>query len=271
MKLEDVPNIILVASGKGGVGKTTVASDIARTAADVLDGVGLVDADITTPNSLQVLGGEEANVDGQRLSTHDALVPPKVEGVQLMSKGLILPDDVPVLRGAGWRAETVADYIQNVEWDDDTELVVIDSPPGSGEEIQVILSAVPITYSYVVTTAHPSSVRDAKKTHELLEDPGIPHSTVLNMTHIPAEEVTEHVLDGVDMEEIQGVGENTEESIRELIRESEQNFPLFDSDSNDVDIGTEIAVEVPYTSRFATRRRVWRDEIENVIGQEAVQ
>jgi len=272
MKLGDIPNIVLTASGKGGVGKTTVASDIARIAADEGVDVGFIDADVSTPNSLEVLGGEGVDVSDQRLSTADALVPPEVEGVQLVSQSLVLPDDVPVLRGAEWRAETVVDYIQNVEWKDGTELVVIDSPPGSGEELQVVASSVPLNYAYVVSTPHPSACRDASKTHEFFKQAGLPHEGVLNMAYMPKEAVISHVLDDVDLQQIQGVGESTEESIREIIEETAERLPLFAFDESDPpDFGPDIAAVLPYSESFGRRKMALGVEVSNLLERQEVE
>jgi Mrp family chromosome partitioning ATPase len=263
MKLKDVPTKVLIGSGKGGVGKTTVASDIAKTAAELVDAVGLIDADISTPNTPQVVGGEGMDVSSQRLATGDALVPPDVDGIQVISQGMVLPDDVPVLRGAQWRAETVADYISNVEWADDTELVVIDSPPGSGGELQTVASMVALDHAYVVTTPHPSSVRDATKTHEFFNQANVPHSVLLNMAYIPHTDIVQHVTSTTDFEDIQGIGEAKAESIAELMDEQAPDFDLFGHEAGyEAPIDAPQAGVIPYTDQFSLRSMV----LENVLG-----
>jgi len=272
MRLQDIPNIVLVASGKGGVGKTTVASDIARIATEHAESVGFIDADISTPNSLQVIGGEDVDVSDKRLASSEALVPPEVGGVQLVSQGLVLPDDVPVLRGAEWRAEAVADYIQNVEWADDTEVVVIDSPPGSGEELQVVASAVPLDYAYVVSTPHPSAIRDGTKTHEFFKQAGVPHSGVLNMSQIHSADIVGHVTDNADFTDIDGIGEATDERIREVLSESAGNYPLFGYDEDDLpDFGADIEVVLPYSEDFGKRQAAWGPTIHDLLTQEGAE
>lgn len=266
MKLQDVPYIVLVASGKGGVGKTTVASDIARQATEHVDGVGFIDADISTPNSLQVIGGEEVDISDERLSSSDSLVPPEVDGVQLVSQGLVLPDDVPVLRGAEWRAEAVADYIQNVEWADNTEVIVIDSPPGSGEELQVVASAVPLDYAYVVSTPHPSAVRDATKTHEFFNQADVPHSGVLNMSEIGSADIIDHATADADFTDIDGVGDATADRIHEVLSEATENYPLFGYGEDDLpDFGADIEAVLPYTEDFEKRQAAWGTIIQNLL------
>ncbi len=272
MKLADVPTVIAVASGKGGVGKTTCASDIARAARDVGYNVGLIDADISTPNSPEVVGGEGQDLSDQRLASHDAIVPPKVNGIQLVSQGVVLPDDVPVLRDGTWRAEAVADYIENVEWEDETDVVVIDTPPGTGEELQVIASAAPPDFGFIITTPHPSSVRDATKTHEFFKQADIDHGVVLNMAYIPGEDVASHVLDGADLTDIDNIGEKKDEAIRDLLTDNSEDYAMFGHDLGDgVDVEADLMATIPYTEDFENRRPHYEGAIEDVFAQRGVE
>lgn len=272
MKLTEVPHTILVASGKGGVGKTTVASDLARTAAEEGHTVGLIDADISTPNSPEVIGGEELDTTEQRLSTHDAIVPPEVNGIQLVSQGVVLPDDVPVLRDGTWRAEAVADYIGHVEWDDDTDLVVIDTPPGTGEELQVIASEAPPTHAFVVTTPHPSSLRDATKTHEFFQQADVPHQAIINMAYIPAEDIIAHVTDDADFTDIQGIGDAKQDSVMEVLREGASDYALFDYEEGmELPFDAHHAATVPYTPDFDVRREVYEDAVDVIFAENEVE
>jgi len=254
MQLEDIPTVILVASGKGGVGKTTVSSDIARALKDEFDAVGLIDADISTPNSVEVVGGEGQDAIEGRLTTHDKMIAPEVNGIQIASKGIVLPDDVPVLRDGAWRAETVADYAQNVEWDDGTEVVVIDSPPGTGEELQAVASVAQPDYGIIVTTPHPSSLRDARKTHEYFDSNDLEHSAVVNMAYIPGTDIADHALDGVSFDDVQGVGDSTGEAVCDTIREQADSFPLFGYDGEALpDFPADFGAVIPYTENQQLR------------------
>jgi len=248
MKLEDVPTVVLVASGKGGVGKTTVASDLARAFSENGHSVGLIDADISTPNTAEVIGGEDNDLSDQRLSTHDALVPPWVNGIQLASKGVVLPDDVPVLRDGQWRAETVADYVRNVEWHEDTDIVVVDSPPGTGEELQVIASIGHPDLGVIVTTPHPSSIRDAKKTHEFFEQAEIEHVAALNMAYIPSADLIGWVDDHAGLEGIVDVGGESVDNIRSKLDDNVPDYPLFGYDPETLPaFPVSFAASIPYT------------------------
>lgn len=272
MKLNEVPTVVLVASGKGGVGKTTVSSDIARTASNLGIKTGLIDADISTPNSPEVVGDGEQDLSDQRLSTGDSLVPPEVNGIQIASQGTVLPDDVPVLRDGSWRAETVADYIDNVEWADGTELVVIDSPPGTGEELQVVASMAPPDMSFVVTTPHPSSVRDATKTHEFFKQAGFDHGLILNMAYIPHSDITRHALLDIDFDEAEDIGAGNRELFEEVLSESITDYNLFGYEPGEgVDIPTEQVATVPYTDSFGMRSAVLEAVVDNLPQPEEVE
>lgn len=249
MRLNDVPLIILVASGKGGVGKTTVASDLALTLSNLDATVGLIDADISTPNAPEVVGGEQQDISGQRLSTGDSLTPPVVNDIQLASQGVVLPDDVPVLRDGTWRAEAVADYIENCEWRDGTDAVVIDSPPGTGEELQVVASAARPDHGLIVSTPHPSSTRDARKTHEFFDQMDVEHRMVLNMAYIPSRDVVDHTLSRASLTDIDGIGEATEADIYGHLHEQAVDLPMFGHDDGDkTDVGAETVLTLPYTT-----------------------
>lgn len=265
MRLEDVPLVIATASGKGGVGKTTIATDLARTYSDMGLTAGLIDADISTPNSVEVVGGEGVDTSDQRLSDEDSMIPPEVNGVHIITKGLVLPDDVPVMGGARFRAETVMDYIEHVEWPDSMDVVVIDTPPGTGEEIQTVAAAAPPDYGFVITTPHPSSIRDATKTHEFFKDAEIPHSAVVNMAYIPGENVVTHATDGWDYSGINGVGEATAEAVIGSMTEQASDYDLFGYDSDE---GIELAMEqsgtVPYSPTFEDREPSIEQLIESV-------
>ena len=255
MKLDDVPTVLLVASGKGGVGKTTVSSDIAQYLTEQGLKVGVIDADISTPNTPDVLAGGEADFSDQRLSDGENLLPVHVNGIQLVSQGIDLPDDVVLLRDGSFRAESVAEYIKFVEWDDDTDVVVVDSPPGSGEEVQTILSAAEPDHTFIVTTPHDSSLMDAHRTHQLMEQAEVDHSVVANMTHIPGGDVLEHVWDAEAVEDVQGIGDAKAEALYDVLEASVEDLPLFASD-DDIEeaVGADLTVGVPYSGDDEYRR-----------------
>lgn len=272
MKLEDVPLVIATASGKGGVGKTTSASDLARSFSEMGMVTGLIDADISTPNSAEVVGGESVDIGDQRLADGDSMVPPEVNGIYLISKGHVLPEDVPVLRGARFRAETVVDYIHNVEWPDDTDVVIFDTPPGTGEEIQTIVGSVSLDHAFVITTPHPSSVRDAKKTHEFFVQADVPHTAILNMAYIPSDLVASHALGECDFEEIENVGEKTAEKIGDMVADRAADFDLFGyDDGSDLSLNVGISAVVPYSPDYEHRREAIEEAVSVVLPDQEVE
>lgn len=272
METQNVPYIVLVAAGKGGVGKTTVASDIARTAKQYGYNVGMVDADISTPNSPEVVAGGEVDTSDQRLTTGSALKPPTVNGIQVMSQGLILDDETAVLRDGEWRAQTVAEYLNFVEWDSDTDLIVVDTPPGTGEELQVIASEAPPDYALIVTTPHPSSLRDATKTHSFFEKANATHRTVVNMAFIPGEDIAQHVAANTDFTEVRGVGKSTQETVAEVMDEQVPDLPLFGYVGGvELPYDGELAATVPYTTDFEKRQAVYTEALNDILEDREVE
>lgn len=196
MILEDVPTIITVASGKGGVGKTFVSVELARTIAATGTEVGLLDVDLTTPDTDHVASGQAydwgdtVNRAGSRPAAYTG---PEIDGqnqpvrygdLQVVSKGIDLPDYAVNTNDERMLLESMMNFIQQVQWDNATTHVVIDTPPGTGTVIQNILRDVQSTYGYIVTTGTVNSVRDACRTHELFLRVGMDHAIIANMRYI---------------------------------------------------------------------------------------
>ena len=157
-----VKNVIAVASGKGGVGKSTVAVNVAAGLADRGARVGLFDADVYGPNVPRMLGAEES----PRATEEETLVPPERYGMKLMSMAFLVGEDDPVI----WRGPMVHKVItqlwEDVEWGA-LDYMVIDLPPGTGDTQLTLLQSVPITGAAVVTTPQPVAVDDARKGLEM--------------------------------------------------------------------------------------------------------
>jgi len=157
-----VKNVVAVASGKGGVGKSTVAVKVAAGLADRGARVGLFDADVYGPNVPRMLGAEEP----PRATEEETLVPPERYGMKLMSMAFLVGEDDPVI----WRGPMVHKVItqlwEDVEWGA-LDYMVIDLPPGTGDTQLTLLQSVPITGAAVVTTPQPVAVDDARKGLEM--------------------------------------------------------------------------------------------------------
>jgi ATP-binding protein involved in chromosome partitioning len=153
-----VRNTIAVASGKGGVGKTTVAVNLAVSLARDGAKVGLLDADITGPNVPLMMGTESAHVTG----TGGRVNPVVSHGVKMMSIQYFLTGDAPVI----WRGplihSAIAQFLRDVEWGE-LDYLVIDLPPGTGDAALSLSQLIPLSGAVIVTTPQEVSLIDARK------------------------------------------------------------------------------------------------------------
>jgi len=160
--LPGVENVIAVASGKGGVGKSTVAVNLAAGLAQLGARVGLFDADVYGPNVPRML-----DADQQPQATPDeTLVPPEKYGMKLMSMDFLLGEDDPVI----WRGPMVHKVLtqlwEDVEWGS-LDYMVVDLPPGTGDTQLTLLQSVPVTGAVIVTTPQEVAIDDARKGLEM--------------------------------------------------------------------------------------------------------
>ncbi|TAG72441.1 MAG: iron-sulfur cluster carrier protein ApbC [Burkholderiales bacterium] len=164
-----IKNIIAVASGKGGVGKSTTAANLALALSAEGANVGLLDADIYGPSQPVMLGisGRPESADGKTLE------PMEAHGLQAMSIGFLIDTDTPMV----WRGPMVTQALEQLLTDTnwrDLDYLVIDMPPGTGD-IQLTLSQkVPVTGAVIVTTPQEIAVIDARKGLKMFEKVGIP-------------------------------------------------------------------------------------------------
>jgi ATP-binding protein involved in chromosome partitioning len=167
--LPNVRNIIAVASGKGGVGKSTTAANLALALAAEGANVGLLDADIYGPSQPMMLGvsGKPDSKDGKTME------PLEAHGLQIASIGFMIDPDQPMV----WRGPMVTQALQQLleltNWRD-LDYLVVDMPPGTGD-IQLTLSQkVPVTGAVIVTTPQDIALLDARKGLKMFEKVGIP-------------------------------------------------------------------------------------------------
>ncbi len=179
--MPNVKNIIAVASGKGGVGKSTTAVNLALALAAEGAAVGVLDADIYGPSQPMMLGvsGRPTTSDGKTMD------PMEGHGVQVSSIGFLIDPDEPMV----WRGPMVTQALQQLleqtNWRD-LDYLIVDMPPGTGD-IQLTLSQkVPVTGAVIVTTPQDIALLDARKGLKMFEKVGIPILGVVeNMsTHI---------------------------------------------------------------------------------------
>lgn len=167
--LPGVKNIVAVASGKGGVGKSTTAANLALALAAEGASVGLLDADIYGPSQPMMMGihGKPESLDGK---TMEPLVN---HGVQVMSIGfLVEPDQAMIWRGP-MATQALEQLLRQTNWKN-LDYLIVDMPPGTGD-IQLTLSQrVPITGAVIVTTPQDIALLDAKKGIQMFEKVGVP-------------------------------------------------------------------------------------------------
>ncbi|MEF8774911.1 MAG: Mrp/NBP35 family ATP-binding protein [Haloarculaceae archaeon] len=158
----DVTHVVAVGSGKGGVGKSTLASNLAVGLADAGAEVGLLDADVYGPNAPQMLGLADRTPGATQ---GDEIVPREAHGVKTMSIGFIAGEEDPVI----WRGPLVDEFITqlfgDVAWGD-LDYLVVDLPPGTGDAQLSLVQHVPVTGAVVVTTPQAVAVDDASRSLE---------------------------------------------------------------------------------------------------------
>lgn len=169
--LPNVRNIIAVASGKGGVGKSTTAVNLALALAQEGATVGLLDADIYGPSQPQMLGlagKQPESKDGQSLE------PLEAHGIQAMSIGFLLEDvETPMVWRGPMVTQALEQLLRDTNWRD-VDYLVIDMPPGTGDTQLTLSQKVPVTGAVVVTTPQDIALIDARKGLKMFEKVGIP-------------------------------------------------------------------------------------------------
>ncbi|MFB6154392.1 MAG: Mrp/NBP35 family ATP-binding protein [Haloferacaceae archaeon] len=157
--IPDVKNVVAVGSGKGGVGKSTVATNLAVSLADAGADVGLLDADVYGPNAPSMLGLGDTKPDA---TSDDVMVPRSAYGVKAMSMGFVVEEDDPVI----WRGPLVDDFVKqlfdDVAWGS-LDYLVVDLPPGTGDAQLSLVQHLPVTGAVVVTTPQAVAVDDARR------------------------------------------------------------------------------------------------------------
>ncbi len=168
--LPKVRNVVAIASGKGGVGKTTVATNLAVALADTGARVGLLDGDIYGPNVPQMIG-----VDAEPGLTDDGqLVPPEGYGVKMVSMAFLADEetDPAMLRGP-MVDKLLTQLIEGVEWGT-LDYLLVDLPPGTGDAQLTLMQTVPVTGSVVVTTPEDIALEDVRKGIRMFSEHGTP-------------------------------------------------------------------------------------------------
>jgi ATP-binding protein involved in chromosome partitioning len=167
--VQGVKNIIAVASGKGGVGKSTTAVNLALALAAEGARVGILDADIYGPSQPQMLGieGRPESLDGKKLE------PMTAYGLQAMSVGFLIDPETPMVWRGPMVTQALTQLLGETNWQD-LDYLVVDLPPGTGDIQLTLAQQVPVTGAVIVTTPQDIALLDARKGLKMFEKVGIP-------------------------------------------------------------------------------------------------
>jgi ATP-binding protein involved in chromosome partitioning len=173
-----VKNIIAVGAGKGGVGKTTVAVNLAIALSQFGSRVALVDGDVYGPNVPLMLGIQtQLTTDGEKI------IPAEQYGIQIVSMGFLTGDDAPVIWRGPMLHGVIQQFFREVRWDA-VDYLIVDMPPGTGDIALSLSQTVPVAGSVVVTTPQTVSVADTRRAVRMYQKLNIPTlGLVENMSH----------------------------------------------------------------------------------------
>lgn len=160
--LPGVKNIIVVASGKGGVGKSTIAVNLALGLAHEGASVGLLDADIYGPSVPIMLGIRDERPKMMEVNGKGMIVPMERYGIKAMSIGLLIDEKQAVMWRGPMATSALKQFITDVYWGD-LDYLVIDLPPGTGDVHLTLVQTIPITGAVIVSTPQPVAAADARK------------------------------------------------------------------------------------------------------------
>ena len=172
--IKGIKHIIAISSGKGGVGKSTIAVNIACSLSKLGLKTGLLDADIYGPNTPSMLGVTEENpkvTDGT--GNEQRLIPINKYGISLVSMGFLIEEGQPVIWRGPMLNSIIKQFLYQVEWND-LDFLVIDLPPGTGDAQISLSQSVPISGAIVVTTPQKVSLQDARRGLAMFKQLGVP-------------------------------------------------------------------------------------------------
>jgi ATP-binding protein involved in chromosome partitioning len=177
--LPGIAHIVAIGSGKGGVGKTTTAVNLAVALARLGYKTGLLDADIYGPNVPMMLGAtRQPNIIGE-----NRIEPLTAHGVKFISVGLISPGDKPMVMRGPMLHQIIRQFLQQVEWGE-LDFLLVDLPPGTGDVVISLVQTVPLTGAVVVSTPSDVSLQDARKALEMFHQVNVPVLGIVeNMSH----------------------------------------------------------------------------------------
>ena len=169
MPLPGVAHIVAIGSGKGGVGKTTVAVNTAIALAKLGYKVGLIDADVYGPNVPLMLGSK----DQPKVLPNNQIEPNEAHGIKVISVGFLSPGDKPLVMRGPMLHQIIRQFLQQVEWGE-LDFLIVDLPPGTGDVVISLVQTVPLTGAVVVSTPSDVALQDARKAIEMFRQVNAP-------------------------------------------------------------------------------------------------
>jgi len=183
--LPGVKNTIAVASGKGGVGKSTVAVNLAVALAKDGASVGLIDADIYGP-SIPLMLGTTDKPKVYQAENSVKMIPLESHGIKFMSIGLLVDDKAPVIWRGPMASGAIKQFMTDVDWGE-LDYLIFDMPPGTGDIQLTLVQTIPLTGAVIVTTPQEVSLIDARKALKMFERVNVPILGVVeNMSYFIA-------------------------------------------------------------------------------------
>src|SRR3954453_16082771 len=188
LPIAGVKNLIAVGSGKGGVGKTTVAVNLAIALARMGYKTGLLDADVYGPNVPLMMG------TNQTPAAHGERIQPLANyGVKLMSMGFLSPGDKPLVWRGPMLHSVIQQFLRGGDWGE-LDYLLIDLPPGTGDVQLSLIQTAPVTGAVVVTTPSDVSLEDARKAVNMFDQVRVPIlGMVENMSYLVCPHCAEHI------------------------------------------------------------------------------
>ncbi len=244
-----IKQIIAVASGKGGVGKSTVSVNLAVALSQQGLKVGLLDADIYGPSLPRMLG-----LTGRPDSDGEVLQPMEAFGLKVMSMGFLVPDDTPMIWRGPMVMSALTQMLTQVAWGE-LDVLVVDMPPGTGDAQLTLIQRVPVAGAVIVSTPQEIALMDARKGLAMFEKTNVPVlGLVENMAWLEMPDGTHNYIFGEG-----GVRRTAQELGADFLGE----MPLYNEIRQTSDEGTPITASAPDSD--ATKR--FRKIAEKVSGK----
>jgi len=193
-KIKNVKKIIAISSGKGGVGKSTVAVNLALAFSNLGYKVGILDADVYGPSIPKLMGISEKPKSENGIN----LIPVRKFDIQCMSIGFMVSEETPMIWRGPMVASTIKTFVNKVLWNN-IDFLIIDMPPGTGDALLTFSQEVDIDGAIIVTTPQNISVIDVKRGIEMFKRTNVKILGIIeNMTSFKSADGVEHFIFGKD-------------------------------------------------------------------------